>query len=343
MPGKHPGTRHSAPHASGHGSRAACILPALSRPDSIGITAIAYVLPEITMDLDAAASRGLLDSPASVLADFGFRRVHVGDRPAHEMARDAVRGLLAEQHLDPESIDALFFAGALPSSHFIDDGGALAGFNYPAASLQYECGLMNATALGISQAGCTGLMSAVALAADHLRANADAARVICVSADVLPAGAKREIIYNVVSDGACALLVERGATTNRIVAFRCTTKGYYWDATAGRNEIVASYFPTARAIVQDTIGELGMTGRDVSAVIPHNVSLRSWHILLPMLDIPLERLYGENIARKGHVIAADNFINLKDAWSDGRIATGDTLLLFNFGFGANWAAMVLVA
>ena len=42
-----------------------------------------------------------------------------------------------------------------------------------------------------------------------------------------------------------------------------------------------------------------------------------------------------------HVIAADNWINLRDAAETGRLHHGDKLLLFTFGFGANWACMVL--
>jgi 3-oxoacyl-[acyl-carrier-protein] synthase-3 len=236
------------------------------------------------------------------------------------------------------------YAGAIPESHRVAcDGGSLEGFNYPAARLQYECGLINATTIGISQAGCTGLMAAVALAADHLRANPEARRVVCVSADVLPADRKREIIFNVISDGACALLVERDAANNRILAHRHVSKGYYWNAEGQRNEIVAAYFPTARTVVRDTLDRCGLRAEDIAVIVPHNVSLRSWQILLPLLGMAPERLFADNIAAKGHVIAADNFINLKDAQDCGRIAAGDRLLLFNFGFGAHWACLLLEA
>jgi 3-oxoacyl-[acyl-carrier-protein] synthase III len=303
------------------------------------------VLPATTADLATLARLGLLESAAATLAEFGFCRAHISDRPAHELALAAVRRLLDQERLDPETIDAIVFAGAIPSSHYVadDDESPLAGFNYPAARIQYECGLLNAAALGVSQAGCTGLMTAVGLAADHLRANPDADRIVCVSADVLPPGSRREIIFNVVSDGACALLVERGASRHRLLAHTRITKGYYWNARTSRNEIIASYFPTARTLVRDTLAGLGLDAGDVAAVIPHNVSLRSWQILLPMLGIPMDRLFADNISRIGHVIAADNFINLGDAYDSGRVSAGDRLLLFNFGFGANWACMVLEA
>jgi 3-oxoacyl-[acyl-carrier-protein] synthase III len=311
---------------------------------SIGITAIGYALPEHAVDLRTLDERGLLDSPVDVLAQFGFQCVHVSDRPADELALIALRRLIDEHEIDPESVDALLYAGAIPESHRVADAGAaLEGFNYPVARLQYECGLINANTMGIGQAGCTGLMSAVALAADHLRANPEARRVICVSADVLPADRKREIIYNVISDGACALLVERDGVRNRILAHRHVAKGYYWNAAARRNEIVASYFPTARTIVRDTLDRRGLSASDIALIVPHNVSLRSWQILLPLLGMSPDRLFADNIAAKGHVIAADNFINLKDAADRGRIAAGDRLMLFSFGFGANWACLLLEA
>jgi 3-oxoacyl-[acyl-carrier-protein] synthase-3 len=309
-----------------------------------GITAVTYMLPRAFVELPTLEDRGLLQSQASVLAEFGFDRVYVSDEPADELALGALRQLLDQEHLDPESIDALFYAGAIPQSHRIGtDGAPLEDFAYPVARLQYEGGLTGAAAIGVSQAGCTGLMTAVALAVDRLRARPEASRIICVSADVLPAGACREIIYNVISDGACAVLVERDAPRNRILAYRHITKGYYWNAGASRNELIAAYFPTARTMLRDTLQRLGLTTEDVALVLPHNVSLRSWQILLPLLGIPIERLFGDNIAAKGHVIAADNFINLKDASDAGRLRAGDRLLLFNFGFGANWASLVLEA
>jgi 3-oxoacyl-[acyl-carrier-protein] synthase III len=80
---------------------------------------------------------------------------------------------------------------------------------------------------------------------------------------------------------------------------------------------------------------------EIAWVIPQNVSRRSWEILFELLELRSARLIADNIAPVGHVIAADNFINLADATSKQLLRTGDRLLLFNFGFGANWSCMVL--
>lgn len=310
---------------------------------TFGVAALAYALPERFVELRELEALGLLESGAEAMERFGFGGAHVSDRPAHELALQALRRLIDREHLDPDTIDLLLFAGALPDSHFVQAGGTLDPFAYPASRLQYETGLTRATTIGIGQTGCTGLMTGVALAVDFLRSHPEARRALVVSADVLPPSLPREIVYNVISDGACALLVERDASRNRVLGFRKVQKGYYWDAGARRNELVAAYFPTARMLVDDTLRVLGLTKDDVALVLPHNVSLRSWQILLPILGLPLDRLFADNIGAKGHVIAADNFINLQDAWEQGRIRTGDRLLLFTFGFGASWACLALEA
>jgi 3-oxoacyl-[acyl-carrier-protein] synthase-3 len=309
----------------------------------IGIPAIQYALPESRVTLAELETAGQLESPGQRLQEFGFQFAHVSKEPAESLAKAAVAALLKNHAVAAESVDAIFYAGAIPASHFVGEpGGAfLSGFNYPASKIQYEFGLLNAVVTGISQVGCLGLMTAVKTAADYLSANIQGRRALCVSADVFPRNAKREVIYNLISDGACALLVEREPAINRILAHRQITKGFYWDSVGRKNEIIAAYFPTAKHIVGETLAQAGLKLEDIAWVIPHNVSRRSWEILVGLLGLPKEKLWAENIAAKGHVIAADNFINLKDAAESGALQRGDKLLLFNFGFGANWGCMIV--
>jgi 3-oxoacyl-[acyl-carrier-protein] synthase III len=158
---------------------------------------------------------------------------------------------------------------------------------------------------------------------------------------VLPGGAKREILYNVISDGACAVLVSRGCERNHLLYRQQVTKGYYWDSVGKKNEIVAAYFPTAQHLIRNTLEGAGMTKDDIRWIVPHNVSRRSWEILLDLVELPMDRLFATNIARVGHVIAADNWINLRDMMERNLVRSGDKLLLVNFGFGANWACTIM--
>jgi 3-oxoacyl-[acyl-carrier-protein] synthase-3 len=307
----------------------------------IGISAIEYALPPESLSLQELARDKRLSSSPEQLQRLGFDRCYVSSVPAEALALQACTALLEREAIDPEDVDLLVYSGAIASSHHILNQDFLSNFNYPAAKLQFELGLLRAGAIGISQSGCMGFTNAVKFATDFLRANEAANHVLCVGADVLPQDAHREILYNVISDGGCALLVKRNCPRNRVLAHGSVTKGYYWDCISSRNEVMAAYFPTAKNLIQKVLRESECHPDQVRLLIPHNVSLRSWEILLDLIGIRKEQLFHQNIARKGHVIVADNWINLKDAVEEGRLRPGDKFLSFNFGFGANWAATLM--
>lgn len=308
---------------------------------SSGVAAIEYCLPQQSFSLRELADAALLSSSPEQLQEFGFDRCYVSAVSAEELALTAATQLLKNNALERDSIDLLLHAAAIAPGHHIANGGFLSYFNYPAAKLQFDLGLSRANVVGISQAGCMGLTNAVKFASDFLEANSKAKRVLCVSADVLPKGASREILYNVISDGACAVLVERDSSSNRTLAHRSVTKGYYWDCIARKQEIMAAYFPTAKNVLEEALSLAGCSKSCVRMLLPHNVSRRSWEILAGVLGLEKDQLFLENIATKGHVIAADNWINLKDATERKLLKRGDKFLMFNFGFGANWAATVM--
>jgi 3-oxoacyl-[acyl-carrier-protein] synthase-3 len=319
----------------------------------VGIDAVTYYLPASAPTLAELEQRGALRGPASTLAGFGFERARVAESESHvDMAMEAVRALLEETRTSPDEIDLVLYAGALTSSSTMECATPPPGtvlqmrdlmdfFKYPVSRLQSELDFANASVAGIDQQGCAAIFSSIRLARATLLAEPDVRTVLCVSADRLPHGASREVVYNLVSDGACAMLVRRDAERNRILATHQVTKGAFWDSGSLENEIIAAYFPTARTVIEDTLTKAGVTLNEIRWVIPHNVSLRSWEILLGLIGCPREKLFGENIGRVGHTIAADNFINLRDATDAGLLHKGDLLLLFTFGYGLNWSCMVL--
>jgi 3-oxoacyl-[acyl-carrier-protein] synthase-3 len=166
-------------------------------------------------------------------------------------------------------------------------------------------------------------------------------RVLCVSSEFYPSAAGREAITNCTADAGCAVVVERGGERNRIVAARTVTKGYLWKAYAMRDEVMASYFPTAASVITRTVADAGWRPEDVDWVIPHNVSLTSWEILMRVCALPRARLWDANIARIGHTLAGDNFINLRDAVDSGAVRAGAKAILFSYGYGAHWTALAI--
>lgn len=316
-----------------------------------GISAIAYALPQHRRSVRELDALGQLESDPAMLEQFGFGHVYVAEEETpYSLALAAATTLLRENAVSPATIDTLLYCGT-PSVAFARAGSASDAssriastrrFDYPATRLQYDLGLECASALAIDQLACTSLFSAVRIARALIETG-EARRVLCVSAEFFPECAGREAIYNCTSDAACAVLIDDSAERHRILASAHVTKGYYWEGDARRNEIVASYFPTAKHVIAETLRRAEWRPEDVTWVLPHNISVRSWEILLGLTGIARERLWCRNVARVGHTLAGDNFINLRDALEEGTVCPGDRLLLFSYGYGAHWTALALEA
>jgi len=316
------------------------------------IGGIAYAFPAGSRSVGELARDNQLASSAETLESFGFDRVHVGvDETPYDLALTAARSLLEQNDIDPQSIGLLIYGGTPASMAFADATGSvdaatrlctMSRFKYPSTRLQYDLDLANAWTFAVDQLACTTLLGAARIArALCLAEGID--RALCVSSEFFPVNAGREAIFNCTSDAACAVLIERDGPRNRLVSATNVTKGYYWDVETMRDEIVASYFPTARHVMLRTIADAGWDPGDVDWIIPHNVSMRSWEILSGLVRLPRARLFSQNISRHGHTLAGDNFINYRDALDGGCIEPGHKVVLFSYGFGAHWTGIAVEA
>ncbi len=316
------------------------------------IAGVSYAFPSASVSVGELARLGLLKSEASVLEGFGFGQVHVAESESpFDLGLVAARSLLEEQQVDPDDIGLLVYTGTPGTAAFLPGSApeptysflrTTERFRFPGTRLQYELGLGGASVLALDQLACTGLFGAIRVAKGLCVAE-DIDLALCISAEFFPADAGREAIFNCTSDAACAVLIARHGDRNRIVASSHITKGYYWDADALHDEIVASYFPTATHVIRETIESAGWSADEVDWVIPHNVGLPSWELLLRLAGLSRARLWSRNIPRDGHTLAGDNFINLRDAMGSGSIRPGERLLLFSYGYGAHWTAIAMEA
>jgi len=286
-----------------------------------------------------------LISPPDRLASFGFEGAWISDDSA-SLAVRASRSALANAAVAPGEVDVLLSVGALASAHHRASaqptGGVLDAFCYSASWLQEELGLDRAAVCGIAQQGCVGVFSALRTARALLAAEPELQHVLCVGADALLPKSCREVLYNVISDAACAVVVSRERVNYRWLGFHQISKGYYWDVPAKQSEIIAAYFPTGRSATTGLLRRLGLQANDVDLVIPTGVNAASWPILLRLCGIPEERLYQPR-RNFGHTIAADSFLLLEEARASGCIRPGMRLLLFAYGFGSSWCALMLQA
>jgi 3-oxoacyl-[acyl-carrier-protein] synthase III len=166
------------------------------------------------------------------------------------------------------------------------------------------------------------------------------AHVLCVGVDVLPPGSPREILYNVISDAASAVVVSRHATRDRWIGYHQLSKGYYWNIPEKQKEIIASYFPTSRLVITELLAQCGLRAEHINRIIPTGVGADSWRILAQLIGRSPDIVY-RGADSFGHTIAADNFLHLGDIRARGTIPAGERLLLFTYGFGSSWCGLLL--
>jgi 3-oxoacyl-[acyl-carrier-protein] synthase III len=295
----------------------------------IGISGHRALLPERFVPLAELETA----TPRATLADFGFEGAWVAETVS-DLAFTAAQSAIAAANLMPADIDGLLWASALPEGHQRASGvearPPLNAFCYHGSWLQETLGLERAFVSGVAQQGCAGTFSALRQARALLCAEPNLRHVLCVAADRLPTGASREILYNVISDAVCAVVVSRGESDYRWLGYRQTSKGYYWDVPRRESEIIAAYFPTAALTIKGLLSDLQVAPAEIDWVIPTGVNAASWPILMYQ---PRRRF--------GHTIAADSFLNLEEARAAGALRPGQKLLLFAYGFGSSWTALLL--
>ena len=318
---------------------------------SVGISAMGYYLPPTELTVAQVVRAGQTTSEEAKLTQLGFGTIRVaGGDSSLQMAIEAVRNLRSRTSFDLDRIDVLVYAGALASSSVVaaddqESWGSMSDsaplFRFPGPCLQSELGIPDASVLGVTQLACNSFQGALRVARALILAEPSVNDVLCVAADRFPPNSRREIVYNLMSDGACAAVVSRGERTNRVIATAHLTRGAYWDSTISHDQLIAAYFPLARRVILEALDAAGLQPRDLRLLIPHNLNLKSWEILAQVLGLPIEKIYTANIARIGHVVASDNVINYIDAEDAGQLQAGDKVALFVMGFGAHWSCSIL--
>jgi len=315
-------------------------------PGRIGLSGVAGILAPATRDLNELAAAGALSSSPETLSAFGFERAHVADATTsiEELAFAAATAAMADAGLQPHEIDVLIWASARPENHLCRAAApasdVMNGFRYASAWLQHALDLRQAEVMALAQQGCSTMFSALRVARAILQSEPERRHVLCVGVDVLPPGAPREILFNVISDAASAVVVSRDCQAEAWIGYRQISRGYYWDPSASGPEIVAGYFPTAKALIDDLLAAHGLEPGQVDVVVPTGVNRASWEILLDLTGIPRDRLFIDGSVF-GHTMTSDTFLYLQRLRASGRIPRGSRLLLFTFGFGSSWCGLLL--
>lgn len=308
------------------------------RLPALALSGVAYCLPNKIVDAHAWAARcGQSARLAAALLDNGTRCFHdaAGKSPA-DLATQAVRTLLAATRVAPDSIDALIYTHTIQSSIIAPPAGT-------AHLIQSTTGLGGALAFSVAQQNCVSPFAAIRTLRALMAQNSAIVRAIVVCADLIGPGCDHlRAIQNLAlhSDGACALLLERGGACNRIESLYLYTDRRFFRAMDDDIQPVPDdrYYWSAFTTMRAALRQAGVHADQITCVLPHHVNLPGWRRLMAMLGIAQSRLFTHNFARIGHVFGADPFINFQD--SEEKVV-GERSLLFSSGLAGCFGAMVV--
>jgi len=96
-------------------------------------------------------------------------------------------------------------------------------------------------------------------------------------------------------------------------------------------------------IIRAAVAKAGLELADISIVLPHNVNRAGWVRVAKLLELPLGRVFLDNVPVTGHAFCADPFVNYVSAVDVDLLPPGRPYLMASVGDGAVFSAMVLRA
>ncbi|PMS38409.1 3-oxoacyl-[acyl-carrier-protein] synthase III [Trinickia symbiotica] len=279
----------------------------------LGIDAAAYELPGQPIDIEAWATRhAYRRERVEAIVESGCRYFHVAPEIGEvELATRAVGRLIDEAGLAPSEVDLLVHVHTQQ-------------FSVPAAprSLPHEVAKAHRMrplwSASVAQLNCVSIAAGIRAVDALFSAYAQANAALIVSVDrVYGEDYRLRQMSGIQCDGAACLLITRDSARNRIgeVAIRNYAEWHPGsDAVASiEREMIAMEWQYTREIMSAASDMSGVPVDGFAKILPHNADLRGWRSLCRAMNISAERLFEDNIFRRGHACCSDFAINLADA------------------------------
>jgi 3-oxoacyl-[acyl-carrier-protein] synthase-3 len=280
----------------------------------------------------------------------GIRQRHIAAEGefTSDLGTEAARKALKNAGLTPNDIDLIVVATATPDQTF------------PACAtvIQHKLGMLHGVAFDIA-AVCSGFLYALTVA-DALLTSGAHKKALVIGAETFSRLLDWEDRTTCVlfGDGAGAVVLsaETAAGTSAdtgILAHRLHSDGRYNDllyvdggpgstGTTGKlrmkgREVFRHAVTNLAAVMGETLDAAGLQPADVTWLVPHQANLRILEGTAKKLSLPLDRVI-VTVDRHANTSAASVPLALDVAVQDGRVQTGDLLLLEAMGGGFTWGA-----
>lgn len=306
----------------------------------VGLCHLSYYLPRRRLSIEqVAAQMEMSEDELRLYRDtHGLRNVHMAEgETTYDMALRAARKALEESRLDPDSIDAVIMHHTAFTTSLEP--------NSVVGRIQAELGLRRSVGFSVWEQYCASIITAMRVARDMI-GTSSVTTVMLVGADCFFGSTNRAIDgITIQGEGSSAVIVKSGCSTNRIVGLAGHVDGSFYRTSRCTKEDLERFnliytLATVRTI-QRALKKSKLSLDDIALIIPHNINTSSWRRVLSKLGCGEEKLFSENIPRRGHVFGSDMVINLCDAIDSGRLRKGEYALLVTAGLGASWGCAII--
>lgn len=281
----------------------------------------------------------------------GIRERHIAgdDEMTSDLAVKAARAALADAGLEPGDIDLIVLATSTPDNTF----------PATAVSVQAALGITQGAAFDL-QAVCSGFVFAVATADNFLKSGSFK-RALVIGAEtfsrILDWSDRTTCVL--FGDGAGALVLEavegdedgRGILTTHLRSDGRHKNKLYVDGGVSSTKSVGYLRMEGREVfryavgmitdvIEDAFASTGESAKTIDWFVPHQANRRIIDASAVKLGIAPEKVV-ITVDRHGNTSAASIPLALAAARADGRIKTGDLVLLEAMGGGFTWGSALI--
>ena len=290
---------------------------------------------------------------AWIISRTGIKRRHVASEgeTTSDLAFEAARRALDRAAMKANDIDVVIVATTTPDETFPST----------ATKIQARLGMTRGAAFDV-QAVCSGFIYALSVADNFIRGG-QAKTVLVVGAETMSRilDWKDRSTCVLFGDGAGAVVLaaaegkgtsaDRGILNTKIFSdgrlhdLLYTDGGVSSTGTAGHlrmhgREVFKHAVTNIAAAIEESTRAAGLTPADIDWFVPHQANQRILDGTAKKLGIAPERVVS-TIADHGNTSAASVPLALSVAVEDGRIKTGDLVLMEAMGGGFTWGASLI--
>jgi 3-oxoacyl-[acyl-carrier-protein] synthase-3 len=290
------------------------------------------------------------------------RHIINGEDTTTSMGVKAAKIAIERAGISKEEIDFIIFATLSPDYYFPG----------PGVLVQRDLGLKTVGALDVRNQ-CSGFVYALSIADQYIKTGmyknilVIGSEVQSTGLDMTTRGRGVSVIFG---DGAGAAIVSREEDlTKGILSTHLHSEGVHAEelivkapGMGGRwvTDIIAdndpddeSYFPYMNGqfvfknavvrfseVINEGLEANNLKVSDIDMLIPHQANLRISQFIQKKFGLTDDQVFN-NIQKYGNTTAASIPIALTEAWEQGKIKSGDTLVLAAFGSGFTWASAII--